>query len=360
MWLKYRRSKVFMSRIQQWGLNKKLKEPEARAIIHLLARHRGRASCIRLRGRRVEVQAIESLLKRKGITISDVLSTNAPHVSNLIYKTPDMSPKPMSKMLDPGTAANNGLLQVDAGRAVPRCLTIPDVFRLTELLCADVREYVLSSFGTGAWLPQSLDSDRSSEESLKSVMDSYRTHHNILFARRENKPGVAVKEIREGLANLKKFTVWRNFDILPLTIQVIATVLMRRPRPTATMLSKQLCFIAASLDFGEGHPIVYLQKIFTRIGRIAYNDETPDYLLAIIRSSIDSHEHVLGQYHLQTLRNTAALSRTMCILYGTDGLFEPLEALRSSLESQQGPDTRESRFLRNELFMLGELHDLGS
>ena len=329
---------MYKSRIRTWGLDKKIKENEARAIIHMLARHRGTANHIQLRGRRVDIKAVESHFKRKGILIADVLSTDAPHVSDLICETPNMSK-----------------------RRVPQCLTSPDAFKITELLCADVREYVLSSFETGFWLAKGHYQYCDTEGIISTaqfVVQDFLEMVAVCWDEVMDQPSMATMEnVRKVSAKFMKSIECRISESLPLIMQLIAAVLVWPPIPLGRILSKQLCFIVANHDFGESHVKKYFQRIFSRIGRLASSDEIPSYLLAATRSSVDSYERVLGQYHPQTLSVTVILSQMMCILYGPNGLSEPLEALLSSLESQQGPGTRQSLMLRSEMRRLGEVRD---
>ena len=319
---------MYKSRIQAWGLDKKLKEQEARAIICMLAQYRGKASYTRLRGRRVEIKAAESHLARKGIAIGDVLSTGATRVPNLIIcEMPETSE-----------------------RGVPRCPASPDPFKTTELLCVDVREYILSSFGTGLWLPQRPDQYCSIEGRLQNLR-SVEIYFEVIAIFRYHvmdQPGTAMKEIRTASTKIVEFIECQTAENLLLTIRLIAMMLFFR-RAKGRMLSKQLCSISATHDFGDSHVNMYMQRIFTRISQLAFSTETPDYLLAATRSAMDSHAHVLGQYHPQTLHIVVILSQMMCRLYGPDGLSEPLKALLSSLESQQGPGTRQSMMLWGEL-----------
>ena len=325
---------MYKSRIRTWGLDKKLKENEARAIIHFLVHHRGKASNIQLRGRRVDIKAVESHFKRKGMAIADILGTDAPHVSSLVCETPDMS--------------ENG---------VPRCLPNPEPFKTTELLCADVREYVLSSFGTGRWLPHMPDQYCNLEKFKRTQLEfaSLLIQHSleILYVTgrqvMDQLDMATMEEARKVSVKFMKSIEGQISDNFLIVIQFIAALVVWPPWSIARTLSKNLCFIISTHDFKESHVNMYLRKVFTRTGQLASSDEIPDYLLAVTRSSVDSYEHVLGQYHPQTLSVTVTLSRIMCILYGPDGLSEPLEALLSSLESQHGPGTRQSILLRDEI-----------
>ena len=321
---------MYKSRIRIWGLDKKLKENEARAIIHILTQHRGEASYVQLRGRRVDFKAVESHFKRKGMAIGDVLGTDAPHVSNLICETPDMSE-----------------------RGVPRCLPSPEPFKTTELLCADIREYALSSFGPTGWLsytPIHYWHIRPIDGAFARV---FMTWMQVV-----NKPDMAMmEEARKASVSFMESIDGEGPEAFSMLIQLIAVILVGPPRPLTRIIIKNLCFMDVTHDFRGSHINMYLRKVFTRIGQLASSDENPGYLLAVTRSSMDSYEHALGQYHHQSIFSTATLSRIMCILYGPDGLSEPLEALLSSLESQQGPGTRQSLLLRSEIRRLGGMRD---
>jgi hypothetical protein len=86
---------MYKFRIKKWGLDKKHKEHEARAIIHMHTSRLGKATRIRLRGQSVDINNVLSYFKRKRIAIEDVLSSEAATLQDLVCETPVMSPRPM-------------------------------------------------------------------------------------------------------------------------------------------------------------------------------------------------------------------------------------------------------------------------
>src|SRR5450755_3701241 len=133
---------MYKFRIKKWGLDKKHKEHEARAIIHMHTSRLGKATRIRLRGQSVDINNVLSYFKRKRIAIEDVLSSEAATLQDLVCETPVMSPRPMPQR---------------TLSAELHCLESPDRFKTAELLCTEIREYILASFGTGRWVSHGLD-----------------------------------------------------------------------------------------------------------------------------------------------------------------------------------------------------------
>lgn len=86
---------MYKSRIRKWGIDKNLKEYEARAIIHMHARRQGRATQIQLRGRTINIESVQQYFRRKRINIKDILSSSPVTIPDLICHTPVMmSPTP--------------------------------------------------------------------------------------------------------------------------------------------------------------------------------------------------------------------------------------------------------------------------
>lgn len=69
------------------GFTKKLKEHEARAIIHMHARQHGRATQIQLRGRTINIESVQQYFKCKRIDIKDVLDSSLVTIPDLICHT---------------------------------------------------------------------------------------------------------------------------------------------------------------------------------------------------------------------------------------------------------------------------------
>lgn len=341
---------MYKSKIHKWGLDKKHKEREARAILHMHARRRGKATRIRLRGQSVNINNVQAYFKRKRIAIEDVLSSEAVAIPGLVCETPVVSPKPMPRRLPSSRSAQPdgdiiSRVQSLAMRASPQRLESPDSFKTAELLFADVREYVLVSFGTGCWISHGPNVYCQSRRESFAKNDAHELHYDMMSACElfdMKQPAEAIRKVSEGFAYIKSIVENHSLAALPYLIQSIAMLLAKKFKPIVLMLCNQLSSMAAIVGPKNDWINFFFRSIFSRIRSLAHNDEANDYLLAALRSSIDSHEKVLGPFHLQTLRITSMLTRMMSYLHGPECVVGPLRALYESFERQQGPGTAQS------------------
>lgn len=299
----------------------------------------------------MDINNVQSYFKRKRIAIEDVLNSNAPTLSDLVCETPATSPRPISQRTAgfPSPLPDSDIfskMQSLAVRVDPQQLESPDSFKTAELLFADIRQYVLVSFGTGCWI--SLGPDTYCQSKRASFTEDESLDLYYLFS--EKRPADAVqRKLFKEFEHIESAVEAQSVMILPYLIRLIAILLELKLKPIVLMLCRQLCFMASIVGSREDWVNFFFKSIFSRIRALAQNDEANDYLLAALRSSIDSHEKVLGPFHLQTLRTTSMLTHVTTILHGSSGIMGPLMGLYGSLERQQGPGTVQS---------LRVLHDL--
>lgn len=154
-----RSTKMYQSRITKWGIDKNNKELEAYAIIRLNHQRIGKPSTeTLLRGRPVDVRKTEMYLKRKGISIEDVLNSSsncAPAEDlNLVCRTPppveSQAASHGSTLVIPsshemsslGVVSSRSL--VDAAGQIPQRIELPDGLRIVESIFMEIREFMMS------------------------------------------------------------------------------------------------------------------------------------------------------------------------------------------------------------------------
>lgn len=155
---------MYRSRITKWGLDKNIKEHEARAIVQMHAQRRGRPTQTELRGQIVDFARIESYLTRKGLSIRDVLksATGLPQPMDIVCRTP-------SPQLGPNMATASYAPSLNSTMLGDPFLIGPYVFMLTtiapriesskglktiEHLVADIAEYMTGCSKIGVWFEQ--------------------------------------------------------------------------------------------------------------------------------------------------------------------------------------------------------------
>ena len=331
---------MYKSRLHEWGLDKNLKDHEARAIIHMHARWHRQATRMRLRDRPVDVEKAYSHLKRKGISIDDVLHSDAASLPDLVCETPAVSPSP-----------THPELQKLMTMTTPQDLGSPRTFRMVEMLFADAREYVFSS------IRFEYDHNRSREQSL-GLGDFQEVRCRIptasyFFVQPQEVPVSFL--VGNGCFNLEKIVEDKSCEAALWIIDSIAMLLERKHRQkrTALMLCKQL-YSASSISKSRRQPITFM-KLLSKIGLLLHNDDAPDFLLATVHVLIDSLKSILGPVHIQTVHAAVILSRVTRSLYGPEGLLEPLETLQSSLR-EHGLGIREDAMIINEIITIHISH----
>lgn len=346
---------MYKTRIHQWDLDKKLKEREARAIIHMHGRRRSKATQMYLRGRAVDINTVHSYFKRKRIAIEDVLDSDAISLPGLVCKTPTVSPEPMPETFTPIESADNVIpeLQNLMTMAGPQDLESPGAFKIAEMLLADVQEYFLSSFESKARMPQDRNHFDQSGSPLLHLDSCYVMYRQIAKACSlfdENQGVEAYRLVSKELSKLKIIAEHQSCEALLLIFQSIAMLLKRQEKPLVLMLCKQLYSVIVNLSTRKDSVVLVYRRIFSRLSLLVYNCDTPDYLLAAVRTWMDTHSTVLGHSHIRTLYAAITLSQVTRSLYGPEGLLEPLETLQSSLEKQDGPGTEQSALIMTEMY----------
>ena len=349
---------MYKSRIHKWGLDKKLKEREARAIVHMHARRRGKATRMLLRGKAVDIKTAQSHLKRKGITVEDALKTIDDPLPDLICETPRMSPGPLSpnsqsqKARTDTIESTSSQLQVLIERRRPQHLDSPTLLKTAELLFMDIRECVLSSFETGSWVSNGPDEycrPKNARVCETGTCVELRTANVLSHERFNNVQSTTLDTITGILKRTWSVEEVQSSMILEYLVGVVALLLMRRLKSIVLDLLVQLYDFYTSSGTEKMRTLSVLIRICTRIRILVHNDVALDYLPTALRALIDSHNEVLDQFHLQTIHLAVMLARVMGILYGPTGLTKPLETLHSSLERQQMSASRRSALLLIEL-----------
>ena len=121
------REKMYKTRIKQWGLDKKHKENEMRAIVRKTKTldSQGKSASFRVRGRPVDYKDVVSYFKRKNVRLEDVITQRTGS------KTPEA---------------------VDYFITVPSPMTTPESIAIPERILVSIRDYFRGSFENGTWV----------------------------------------------------------------------------------------------------------------------------------------------------------------------------------------------------------------
>jgi hypothetical protein len=146
------RIKMYKSRIKAWGLDKKMKSNEVRAVVRMRRKRlaAGKDSAFRIRGQVLDFDKVKYYLKRKGLTLDDVPSEPNSPVPGIECYTPEPQPQePSCLTMDNALAAWNGrhMFRIPS----PRLISSPDSLRTPEQLFRDIRTYIAGIFASPRW-----------------------------------------------------------------------------------------------------------------------------------------------------------------------------------------------------------------
>ena len=343
---------MYKTRIHQWGLDKKLKDHEARAIIHMHARRRGKATRMRLRDLPVDIEKVYSHFQRKGTTIDSVLASDAASLPDLVCETPAASPAPMSQDLVSMIPADSIIpeLQSLMTMAGPQDLGSPRAFRVGEMLFVNAREYLLGT------IPFRYDCSvvRNDPRGLRARKKLYNTIGKALRLFDRHQELQAHVLVARKYSNAESIAIYMSSYAVLELITLIAVLLgkQQKHKSAASMLCKQLYTAAINFNSGKDPIISVFGRFLLNLGLLLHTDDAADYLLATVHVFIDSLKTILGPNHSRTVFAAVVLSRVTRVLYGPKGLLKPLETLRSSLEEQHGWGGIDSAMIKAETIQL--------
>ncbi|KAL8774359.1 MAG: hypothetical protein Q9209_001110 [Squamulea sp. 1 TL-2023] len=349
--------KMYKVRIRKWGLDKKIKEHEARAILHSYNSLKSKSTEIRLRGRRVDVRRIEHYFHRKGVSVEDVLSTPTVavpevtiHTNSAVTKVRSLPKRRCSfstNQTSDFTASSSGdnkilNLREEASAVSPQYISNPDIFRIAESVFAGVHESVLASFTLGYWVSRGSDDFCRNQMTLgleNSINPYYNETRLACLWFDKNRPDQAKQLLLKHFAQAKALVHRQAMHALPYIIESLAILLANRKYQIANEMLKQL---AVAFGLNSNQTTLIFKRIFRMMRTLICQEGADGFLLAMVRSLIGSYEKVLGSSHLQTIEMISILTRVFACLYGPVGLDNPLNTLYQSMVQQYGPQDARS------------------
>ncbi|KAG8527889.1 uncharacterized protein KY384_006805 [Bacidia gigantensis] len=314
-------AKMYKSRISKWGLGKNHKEYEARAIIHAYAQDR-KPSRLRLRGQIVDINGVLQYFKRKGISIHDVLNTDAKPLPGLVIETPAI--KLCSNEDSNARAFLDSAIQAGPSRIEP-----PDSLKTAEGLFADIHEYAKAFFGTGSPFFNGREAYSLTFLGLDyegmDMLSHFLRNHNLS------------EWYNQSSQYIERFVERQPLLALPAILEVILEMQMKDHKLLARSSFMQLCAMSTNLGPREGPVWRCRQKVVTRMSVLINKDEMKDCVTQLLQCLVDSHRKTLGGFHMHTIAATSSLTRVMAKLYGPEQVLRSLQVLHTALEGQQPP-----------------------
>ena len=244
------RVKMYKIRIKQWGLDKKSKENEMRAIVHKKKqlRDQGKRVEFHVRNRPVDYQDVVRYWERKGVSIDDVIAQRAES------KTPEA---------------------VDYFTSPASPIMLPESMAIPERILISIRDYCKGSFENGIWIAMY---SRASCEKTK-VTENAIVHLDalneqcetacMLFAR--NHFQEAGQSLLSATSEIKRILSAEHPLTMAYIFEIVATLFRARRHEIALAILRQFSALAEIL-MGERHPLRCICGWFALMHPLQFED----------------------------------------------------------------------------------------
>ena len=265
---------MYKTHIAKWGLDKKNKEPEMRAIVRKNKQRaeRGKRSNFRVRKRHLNFAEVARYWERKGVTIDEVIarSTASPTPEAVECFTPVSSP-----------------------------ITPPEDLATPEYILRITRGYIAASFESGTWVKTN------PQRRCYSVKDSLGVDYSMEFSQFCSLDArlLATKNFDEmegtfsaASAMSRKMLLAEDPTTLNIILVLIAAMQSGNEHEIALRILRQLSAASKEL-LGESHPLCLSCAWLTAIPW----SQMKDIVSRCFDVVIDEFESLVGSMHVSTL-----------------------------------------------------------
>ena len=305
---------MYKTRVKQWGLDKKHKENEMRAIVHKHA-HRiesGKASTFRTRGKKVDYQDVVRYWEKRRIPISEVIAQRA------ASKTPE---------------------GMECFTPIPSPVRTPESLAMPENMFLTIRNYHSGSFESGTWTAEEASGCCQTTKGLFDAsmwIDTLRRQCELacyLFDHRCAKEAGAI---------LEKATTWIKAIILAehphafaQFLEMVVNIRWRGKQEIAVQILRQVSAMGAIL-LGDSHPFKVVYGWLASLDSADYASYQ-DILGRALQVVCEFFEASLGYLH-RTSIETRLIHTVIAYDKGSDAAQESLEGLLQICNLFLGPD----------------------
>ena len=282
-YLTLNRDKMYKTHIKQWGLDKKNKEPEMRAIVrkHQQRTAQGKPSTIHVRGQIRNIEEAFRYWERKGVSIDKIIARQA------------ASPTPEAvKFFTP----------------VPSPILTPQVLAIPEHMFRATSDYIKGSFESGMWY----DADPLSE--CRSIKD--KNNANDDWTRIDNEcdlacslfnrelPYEAEQTLRKVIINIERVLLAEVPSNLTRMFDLIVHLRGKNEAKVASVIFRQFSIMSKAL-LGSEHPV---RRICEWLDKL-YESDFGDIAIRCVQIIVGHLESSVGPLHLSTLYSRIDLIR---------------------------------------------------
>ena len=267
---------MFKDRVKRWGLEKKSKEKEMRAIVYKRQQRadRGKSSLFTVRGKAVDWRAVVLYWKRKNVAIADVIAQRQ------LSKTPD-AVKCLTPLASP--------------------IPTPSTSAISERILCLIRNYHQGSFGSRIWLvPQCPRSSCYTSKDHRFTLDfedSLSFHKISVSGRHENPDFREIKmALPSVLESIQQVLLSEGPFSLSMFLRLIGNIRDFLSDEVALNLSREAADFSQAF-LGENHPLRLICQWYASLERPQRDDNVTKAQQCIN----DSFSSILGPLHRTTL-----------------------------------------------------------
>ena len=266
---------MYKTHIKQWGLDKKNKEPEMRAIVrkHQQRTAQGKPSTIHVRGQIRNIEEAFRYWERKGVSIDKIIARQA------------ASPTPEAvKFFTP----------------VPSPILTPQVLAIPEHMFRATSDYIKGSFESGMWYDADpLSECRSIKDENNANNDWIRIDEECELARSLSKKKLsyeAVQTLRKVIIKIERVLLAEAPSNLTRMFVLIDDLREIKEAKVTLLIFRQFSIMSKAL-LGSEHPVSLICEWLDKL----YESDVGDIAIRCVQIVVGHLQSSIGPLHLSTL-----------------------------------------------------------
>lgn len=267
--------KMYKTRIKQWGLDKKNKEKEMRAIVRKKKQLRGheQSTTFRIRGRPVQYKEVIRYWERKGVRIEDVVGQRGES------KTPEA---------------------VDCFTPLRPPTMMPESMTNSERIFVSIRDYFKGCFETGTWFATdprvSCQTTKVQEDAFASLNALTTKSETACVLFDNNRYQEAGQSLISAASEIKKILLAEHPMTLTYLLGLVAYTFQLRRHEIALTILRHFSALAKIL-IGDWHPLCCICGWLASI----HPSQLEDVIARCSESTGDHFENLVGPLNRSTL-----------------------------------------------------------
>lgn len=266
---------MYKIRIKQWGLDKKSKENEMRAIVrkNKQLKNQGKPSTFRVRGRVVDYKDVVRYWERKGVPLEHVMAQRT------LSKTPEA---------------------VECFVPLPSPTRMPESITIAERVLVNIRDYFKGSFETGTWVAADPRYNCETTKVRGNVLLHLKTLCQqctaayILFT--NDRFQEAGQSLISATSQIKRILLAEHPMTLAYLFELVSSGFQQRRLEIALAILRQFSALANILT-GERHPLRSVCGLLASI----QPSQLQDIVVKCSGSTVDHFESLAGPMNWSTL-----------------------------------------------------------